>query len=81
MQQSAKSDPADASRTFKISQSVCERIAAKSFDEIDNLARTNALVFTCRLDDSALDFAESTSSPALRAVTLEARGARTGVSN
>ncbi|MDK9702549.1 MAG: flagellar transcriptional regulator FlhD [Sulfuritalea sp.] len=76
MQQAAKKDAADAARTFRASESVCERIAALSLDQLDGLAKTNALVFTCRLDEAALDFAVANPSSALRAVMLEARGVR-----
>lgn len=76
LQQAAKQDLSDAARTFRVPETVCDRIAALSLDQLDDLAKTNALVFTCRFDEAALDFAAATPSPALRAVMLEARGAR-----
>ena len=76
MQQAAKFDLGAAARTFRVSEAVCERIAGMSLDQIDNLSRTNALVFNCRIDEPALDFATAATSPALRAVMLEARNTR-----
>lgn len=73
LQREAKQDPQSAARIFGLDASDCEGIASMSLDEIENLAKSNALVFRCRLDRPLRTLLSATTSPGVRAVLIESR--------
>lgn len=73
LQQGARTDIATTEHTFGVAASVCEKIATFSLDQLDELSKTNALIFRGRIDDATLALLANTSSPGLRAVLVQSR--------
>ncbi|MBE7540603.1 MAG: flagellar transcriptional regulator FlhD [Rhodocyclaceae bacterium] len=73
LQREARQSVAAASRIFGVDEAACADIAVMSLDTIEELAKTNALVFRGRIDRSTLALLGATASPGVRAVLVESR--------